>query len=154
MIEKSATATPAMLTPEKHCDILAANIRERGAAIIGWYRLFVQLASAIIGGAIVLRVQHPDGIILRPFINLSNGLLSLVSIVSIIMLADGFRAWLGHRVKYSEVAGTDQAGKLIVPRPVIWMSAITPMLMVIVMVATPILFWLFNPLGTTSAAPH
>jgi hypothetical protein len=134
-----------MLTAEKHCEMLSANTRDRAASIVNGFRLFVQLYSAIIGGAIVLRLQHGDQIA-ASFVRLSEFLLILITIASCLMVGDAFRAWLGQRKKLSEVAGKDAAGKDIIQKPNLMRQSMTIVTMFAVMAISLILFLVFNPL--------
>jgi hypothetical protein len=134
-----------MLSREKHCEFLSANVRHRTDALMSWFKLFVQMYGAIVGGALVLRLQY-KGEITAKFIILSDVLAGLVAVASIGMVYDAHRAWKGHRKKLTEVAGKDESGNDVIPPPNLRKTAITFGIMLGVMIGSLILFLLFNPL--------
>jgi hypothetical protein len=105
-----------MLSVEKHCETLSANVRDRIPEIFDGFKLFVQLFSALVGGALVLRLQYAKDVP-ASFVTLSNLLAILITVAGMIMVGDAFRSWHGHRTKLSELAGKDQAGENIIPLP-------------------------------------
>jgi hypothetical protein len=133
-----------MLNPEKHCEMLSANVRDRSEAMRGGFRLFIQLFSALVAGVIVLRVNPPNNIP-AGFVFLSDLLACFIVVASVILVWDSFRAWYGQRTKLSQVAGTNGAGELVIP-PIHPSSFITFSIMIGVMFAALILFYFFNPL--------
>jgi|GraSoi2013_100cm_1033763.scaffolds.fasta_scaffold19464_3 hypothetical protein len=132
-----------MLSVEKHCEMLSANVRDRIVAIFDGFKLFVQLFSALVGGAVVLRLQYPKGIP-ASFVTLSNALAILITVAGMILVWDAFRSWHGHRTKLSEVAGKDEAGNNIIPPPR-WHPS-SAWLMLWLMPIACVLFYYFNPL--------
>jgi hypothetical protein len=134
-----------MLTPEKHCEFLSANVRDRAEAMRDGFKLYVQLYSAIVGGSLVLRLQY-GGQIPSSIVSLSNWLATLVAAATLALVIDAFRAWKGQRTRLSEVAARDESGKLVIPEPNLWTSGITFAVMVLAIIAGPILFCIFNPL--------
>ena|SRR5262249_54104793 len=132
-----------MLSVEKHCEMLSANVRDRIAAMFEGFKLFVQLFSALVGGAVVLRLQYPKGIP-ASFVTLSNLLAILITIAGVIMVGDALRSWHGHRQKLSELAGKDTAGNDVIP-PARWHPS-SAWFMLLAMLVACVLFWLFNPL--------
>jgi hypothetical protein len=132
-----------MLTPETHCEILSAGVRDRLASISNGFRLFVQLFSALVGGAVALRLQYAEDIP-ASFVTLSDYLAVLIPIAATILVGDAFQSWLGYRKKLSEVAGKDEEGKNIIPPPRWWPSSVW--FMFLVMLISCVLFVWFNPL--------
>src|SRR5262249_51337075 len=112
-----------MLNPEKHCEMLSANVRDRSEAMRGGFRLFIQLFSALVGGAIFLRIHLPENIPAH-FVWLSDLLAWFIVVASSILVWDSFRAWHGHRKKLSDVAGRNEDGVLVIPQ-ISWWSYIT-----------------------------
>jgi len=132
-----------MLSVEKHCEMLSANVRDRISAISDGFKLFVQLFSALVGGAVVLRLQQSEGIP-ASFVTLSNLLAILITVAGMIMVGDAFRSCYGHRTRLSELAGKDEAGNNIIRLPRGWLSSAWFLLL-----AMPIscaLFLYYNPL--------
>ena len=96
-----------MLDAEKHCEILSANVRDRIAHMNSGFRLFVQLFSALVGGAIALKAQAQflEKPIPADFVFQSNLLAWLIAVASFILVTDSFRSWYRHRKRLTEVAG-------------------------------------------------
>ena len=132
-----------MLSVDKHCDMLSTGVLSRVAAGFDGFKLFVQLFSALAGGAVVVRLQY-KGSIPAQFVTLSNLLAVLITFTGVILVGDAFRSWHGYRKRLSEVAGKDPAsGENIIPPPH-WVSSVWPM--IAVMLISCVLFWYFNPL--------
>jgi hypothetical protein len=134
---------PTSLTSEKHCDMLSANVRDRAEAMRDGFKLFIQMFSALVAGAVFLRFSQ--GNIPSDFVVLSNFLAWFIALASLLLVGDSFRAWYGQRDKLSKVAGKDDAGQLII-REISPTSFITFAIVVAIMLAAPILFHVFNPL--------
>jgi hypothetical protein len=130
------------LTRDKHCEFLSANARDRAAAMADWFKLFVQLYSAIVGGALLLRLQYKA--IPANLVSLADWLVVLVIAVSALMVMDSYRAWRRYRKTLMTVAG-QRAGTDIIPRPP-WTSWIGITLMLVAMLAALFGFLCFNPL--------
>jgi hypothetical protein len=128
-----------MLSPDKHCEMLSANARDRAKAMEDWFKLFVQIFSVIVGGAVLLRLQYKQDIPVT-FVPLSNALVLLVAFASAAMVIDSHRAWRGHRKRLSDIAGPD-----IIPQPRV-PSWIGFLLMLAVILVALFGFCLFNPL--------
>jgi hypothetical protein len=128
-----------MLSPEKHCEMLSANVRDRSEAMRGRFRLFIQLFSALVAGVIVLRV-HPPNNIPAGFVFLSDLLACFIVVASVILVWDSFRAWYGQRKRLSEVTGEDLIS------PIHRSSFITLSSMIVVMFVALFFFACFNPL--------
>ena len=134
-----------MLTPGKHCEMLAANARDRATAMADWFKLFVQIYSAIVAGSLVLRLQ-PENKVSAELIILSDLLVVLVAVATAGMMFDSWRAWRGHREKLTEVAGADATGLPIIDPPDLRRSKRTLEIMVLGMVVAVAGFVFFNPL--------
>jgi hypothetical protein len=134
-----------MLSPEKHCEMLSADARHRSAAMIDGFKLFIQLYLAIVGGSLILRLQY-EAQVPASVVGASNAMVALLAIASLALVIDSFRSWYGHRARLSEVAGRDQSGKLVIPEPNLRKSSGSFIVMVVLIVAASILFWMFNPL--------
>jgi hypothetical protein len=134
-----------MLSVEKHCEMLSANVRERSASIYDGFKLFVQLFSALVGGAVVIRL-YPTKDVPSSFTNLSNGLAVLITGASVLLVLNAFWSWWGQRKRLSEVAGKDEAGKDIIPAPRMGLRQASVWIMVVVMLVACALFLRCNPL--------
>lgn len=133
-----------MLTTDKHCEMLSADARDEAAEMVGGFRLFVQLYSAIVGGAVFFGLQLSDQVT-ASLVLLSDVFVTLITVASMLLVGDGFRAWWRHRKELSEVAGKDAAGNSIIPGPNP-RQGITFIVMLATMAIALILFWMFNPL--------
>jgi len=125
-----------MLSDDKHCELLSAGIRDRMLSIQSDFKSFVQLFSALVGGAVALRLQykaHPT------FACAADALALLITFTYCLLIFDAFRAWHGYRVRLSEVAGQD-----IIPPPHMT-SMITVIVMIVVIVFAFVGFVFFNP---------
>ena len=72
------------LSVEKHCDMLTAHVRDRNVAIMEGFKLFVQMFSAVAGGAFVLRLQYPN--IPPTFAHRADALTGLIVIMGIVLI--------------------------------------------------------------------
>ena len=135
-----------MLDPNKHCELLTEHIRDQNQRIGDGFKLFVQMVSAITGGVVWLRVEHPDDI-LPAYAYVADALMLLVVLVCAVIICDNLRAWHSYRKRLSIVAGDDGHGRPLIPPPQLWASAWVEFVMLAVMVAAIIAFWIFNPLS-------
>ena len=133
------------LSSEKHCEMLSANVRHRDEAMVGGFKLFIQLYSAIVGGSLVLRLQSKEAIP-PSIVGLSDWLAVLVAVAAMALVIDSFRSRKEHRWRLSEVAGRDETGNLIIPKPHRLKSSVTFAVMVALITAAPFLFYWFNSL--------
>ena len=133
-----------MLSDDKHCEILAAGIRDKSSAMYDGFKLFVQLFSGIVGGSILLRLQYRDQMPSK-FVELSDFLVVFVVVTGAIIIGDNFRSLWEYRETLSKSAG-NRAGKPVIPRPDICWSGVTFFTMLGVMVLALIGFICFNPL--------
>jgi hypothetical protein len=66
--------------------------------------MFVQLFSAIVGGAIWLSSQPTvTSEASKIYINLSNVLVSLVTLIASVMVFEDYRIWWGYRIAQSKL---------------------------------------------------
>jgi hypothetical protein len=134
------------LSNEKHCEMLSANARVALDAMRGGFKMFVQLFSAIVGGSIALRLAGSDQAkLLAAVAPLADGLVVFVGAVSVLLIADSFRSFWGHRKKLTEVAGKNPNRKDVVPAPT-FLSGISVTIMGIVIVVCIVAFIRWNPL--------
>lgn len=143
-----------MITTDKHCELLSASIREKIAAIYGSFRLFFQLFSGIVGGAIALSLslgpQNSLGLQNAPpaFVSLANALTAGVAIMCAVMIVDAQLAWYRFRKRLSEVAGRNEKGRLQIPPPKPVRPWLTVGTMLAAMFIAVVAFMTFNPLPT------
>ena len=139
----------ASLSVDKHCEMLTAHIRDRNAAIMDGFKLYVQMFSAVVGGAVVLRLQYgPD--IPSLFAGLSDALAGLIFLMGAVIILENVRSWYDFRKALSDVAGTNKSRRRIVPAPKVWKSMRIELVMLAVMAIAWLAFYLFNPLRVLS----
>lgn len=138
-----------MLKAEKHCEILSDHIRFKSQAMYDGFKLFVQMFSGILGGAIVIRLQYGKSIPVE-FVGLSNALVIVVVITVSVIIVDHFRSWYFYRKALTRVAGRDRFNRYIVPPPNLSTSSFSLVTMIAVIAASAIGFVLFNPLRILS----
>jgi len=130
------------ITDDKHCEILAAGIRDHNTRMMEGFRLFVQMFPAIAGGALVLRLQRSDGTLpFAQFAWLADVLVLLVAFACALIIVDSFRGWKNYRHRLSQVAGADQ-----IPPPDLFKSWLVEGMMLAAIAIAAILFVAFNPL--------
>jgi len=134
-----------MLSPEKHCEFLSTNVQHRTDVMMSWFKLFVQMYAAIVGGAVAVRLQWAKDINWK-FIVAADVVAAVVAIASLLMVRDAYRAWQGQRHRLTVVAGTDESGNDVIPRPDLKATGTTYKTMLAVMIVSLVAFWLFNPL--------
>jgi hypothetical protein len=136
-----------MLSDEKHCELLAANARVAGDAMRDGFKMFVQLMSAIVGGAIALRVSTSSSIppnLQTEIARLADGFVLFVGIVNGLLIADSFRSWRRNRKTLVTAAGKRNSKDVV--KALDWQSWITITVMEIVIAACVLAFWYYNPL--------
>ena len=156
MTEPGPETTPATegLTVGKHCEMLAANARHRTDSMAAWFKLFLQLYSAIVGGAVALRLQASHNNVpldrfdvpLDRFECLSDLLVIFLGVASAALVIGARVAEHGHRKRLTEIAGKDENNKDIVPAPGLWQWT-GCVVMVAVIVFAAIGFVCLNPLA-------
>ena len=129
------------ITDDKHCEILAASIRDHNTRITQGFKLFVQMFSLVAGGASALRLWRTDSSPpLEQFARLADVVILLVSFASALIIVDSFRGWKNYRRRLSEVAGADQ-----VPPPNMLKSWVVEGMMLAAIAIAAMLFVGFNP---------
>jgi hypothetical protein len=132
-----------ILSTDKHCELLSANIRDCNARITDGFKLFVQMFTGIVGASIWLRLQHQGVLEQSTFAWLADGAAFVVVATCIVIIIDNLRSWYQYRGRLTDVSG----GVTIVPLPDLRKSAKIEAAMLTVMVAAFILFCIFNPLS-------
>lgn len=136
-----------MISDEKQYEFVTSQVaaRDQKAADVH-FKFFVQWFSAIVGGAMWLSMQPDIQPTARPiYRTLSDALIILLTIISIILVIDNFRAWRGYRTTHSKLVGKDETGNYRVPLPKVFPAAITEATVVACMIAVCVLFFWFNP---------
>lgn len=133
--------TKATLSVDIHCQMLSAAALMKSQATYEGFKLFVQMFSAVVAGTVFLRFDKEPSKIPASFLDLTNAMAFLVTVVSGIIIYDAYRSWYGYRVKLAEIAGPGE-----VPSPSHTLSSTTLWAMYLAMGAALILFWMFNPL--------
>ena len=133
------------LSIDKHCEMLTAHIRDRNSAISDGFKLFAQMFSTLVGGAVIARLQYGTKIPAQ-FANLADALAALIVCVCAIIILENVRSWYQYRKVLSDIAGQDEGGRPIVPPPRLFAAARIESVMIAVMIAAWVMFYLFNPL--------
>lgn len=144
-MERHSLPTVTGLSIDTHCQMLAEHMREKNTHVMEGFKLFVQMYSAIIAGAVTLRLQYRDADVER-FALAADLLVSLVTLATAVVIVDNLRSWYGFRQRLSDVAGTTAEGELVIARPRLASVAKVHFVMLGVMVAAMAAFFLFNPL--------
>lgn len=124
---------------------LSEMIAERNRNALDAFKLFISLYSAIVGGAIWLRLQATKPMP-TSFEWLSEGVVFLVTAVAILLVVEAKRGWWGYRKAQSELVGKNNEGKYRVPPPKLFPTVLTEGAMVVCMALAAIGFWFLNPL--------
>jgi hypothetical protein len=135
------------LDNDKHCEILGANARVAGDAMRDGFKMFVQLMSAIVGGAIALRLSGSSieqSTRQTEIARLADGFVMFVGIVSGLLIADSFRSWRRNRTTLTTAAGKRNGENVV--QALDWQSWITITVMEIVIAGCVLAFWIWNPL--------
>jgi hypothetical protein len=142
-----------MLSVDKHCEILTGHIRDRVSAMTDAFKLYVQMFSAIVGGAVVLKLQYKNEVP-ASFIWLSDALVFLILLTCAVIIIENMRSWYSYRERLSNFAGKSKRGKrknkkskleLVVPTPEV-RNLMVQFVMLGVMTVACGAFFIFNPL--------
>ena len=106
----------ASLSVDKHCEMLMNQIRDRVAGTTEGFKLFVQMFTAVVGGAVVLHLQYPDKA--ASFAGSADALAILISVMGTVIILENIRSWKGLREKLSIVVGNDESETKEFPDPV------------------------------------
>lgn len=139
--ERHTGRKSGMVSDEKQYDFITKRINDQANQTFDGIKFFVPTFSAIIGGAIWLRLQ-PHWTSNPRFILLSDIIVALLTLVCVGMVVDNLRAWRGYRVVLSRITADTN---FPVPHPNLWRSARIEALLCTVMVAACVLFCVFNP---------
>lgn len=142
------------LSVDKHCEMITAHIRDRNTMIMDSFKLFVQMFSALVGGAVIVRLQYPGPA--ESFAYPAVGIGLLIYVISLVMIWENIRSWYQYRIKLSNEAGR-RRGRLIVPLPKLWRAIWIELVMTVLMTVSLAAFWYFNPLTwplATSQIPN
>lgn len=134
-----------MISAEKQYEFVTSQIAAHVERWMDAFKLFIQLFSAIIGGSIWLSTQvklPPTAI--PTYIRLSDTLVGLVTVITIVMVCENLRGWFSYRKTQSKLVGKDGSGKYLVPMPKC-QSHRSEGLMILVMLIACGLFFTFNP---------
>lgn len=134
-----------MLSDDKHCELLTDHIRDRNTFIMDSFKLFVQMFTALVGGSAAIRLQYYQSAP-KSFAWLADGLGLLIFVITTFVILENLRAWHDLRERLSEVAGLDDRGNHIIRPPHAWWGNRVEILMLVVMAASVVAFWTFNPL--------
>lgn len=136
---------PPPLSTDAHCAMLTEHIRDRHVRIMDGFKLFVQMFSAIVAGAVTLRLQYGEASADR-FAVLADALVGLVALAAAVIIADNTRAWRDYRLKLSQVAGESADGTLLIEAPNMRKALRIEAMMFLAIAIATIGFWVFNPL--------
>ncbi len=133
------------LSVDKHCEMLTSQILERISAIQQSFNLYAQMFSAILGGAVVLRLQYEDKMTPN-FACLADVLATLIFINAVVTILRNAYSCQKYREKLSDTAGVDKSGQKIIPLPNAFYRNCNWIVMLSAMVVAQVLFYCFNPL--------
>ena len=133
-----------MLTVDKHCEFLTAHIRDKSQNMYDGFKLFVQLFSALVAGAVFLMLNDSGGLASR-FASLAEAVALLILVATGVIIAENARSWHEFRRRLSEVAGRNRKRELLIPLPKQNATTVQYVMFAVMVVAT-VAFWLFNPL--------
>jgi len=127
-----------MVSKDKEFEYVTSQIIKHVERSVDAFKLFAQLFSVIVGGAIWLSIQSTiDSEATKTYAVLSDILVTLVTVITSLMILENYRAWRGFRNAQVKLAPH-------VPPPS-WRAQLVGWEMVACMVAGCGLFWLFNP---------
>lgn len=133
------------LSVDKNCEMLTAHILNRISAVQDGFKLYVQMFSAILGGAVVLRLQY--GPMMPPYFAwLADALATLIFVNAVVTIYENARSWREFRKMLSDIAGVDMSGEKIIPPPKFLRATLSWRVMLGAMVFAQGLFYIFNPL--------
>jgi hypothetical protein len=133
-----------MVSEDKEFEYVTSQIVKHVERTVDAFKLFAQLFSAIVGGAIWLSTQRVSPEAAKTYSHLSVGLVILVTVIVSIMILENYRAWRGFRAAQSRLVPH-------VPPPK-RRSEKTGWVMILCMVAGCALFWWFNPFNSVARA--
>ncbi len=134
-----------MISEEKQYEYLGRVLTDRLNRIFDSFKLFLQLFSTIVGGSIWLSMQNVSPNARHRYIVASDTLILLVILVTGVMVFEAQRGWWGYRKTLSEFDG----GNHPIPPPK-WTRRWTEIVMLLGMVASGVVFALFNPFAVSS----
>jgi hypothetical protein len=134
-----------MLSNEEHCKLLTLQLLERLKYIMDGFKLFIQVFTALVGGAVAVRLQYGEK---TPpsFARLGDALAIIIFIATAALILENLRAWYGYRNALSAFAGLNETNRHIIPRPRAWWTARIEIIMILVMIAATCVFLVFNTL--------
>ena len=140
--QRHSMGRAAMISDEKQYDFITKRINDQANQTFDGIKFFVPTFTAIIGGAIWLRLQ-PHWVASATYVLLSDILVALLTVVCVGMVADNLRAWHGYRERLSDLTADT---RFPAPRPNLRRSAMIEALLCVVMIVAFALFCFFNPL--------
>jgi hypothetical protein len=148
-VDEHSSKEANMISDEKQYEFITSQIAIRDQkAFDTHFSLFLRLFSAIVGGSIWLSMQKIANPSARTsYTLLSDLLVVLLTVVSIVMVVDNYRAWRGYRAVLSRLVGKDEFGNYQVPLPRLFPAAVMETAVVVCMIAVCVLFIWFNPFG-------
>lgn len=137
-----------MAIEDEHYKFLTAQIAARDMRPVEYLKLYIQFYTAVIGGSIWLRSQHPtqDRPVLARYAILSDTLMVLGSIVTILLVIDCFKSWHGYRKAQANFA--KQFETFDVPHPKLKAGIFMELGIISCVTATALIFMVFNPFQT------
>jgi hypothetical protein len=135
-----------MVTDDKQYEFVSKQVRYHNEKIIGAFKLFIQLFSAIIGGTIWLSLQpHITATRALSYAHISDILVTVLALFSSLWVFENLRAWHGYRGAQHRLGGLDAHGKPKIPAPRLLRASVSEAAMILIIAAATFLFWRFNP---------
>ena len=133
-----------MVSDDKQYEHVSQQVRHHNDRILGSFDLFIRLFSAVVGGAIWLSLQAGAARRGSYYALLSDLLVGLITVMSILMVLENLRAWHGYRWAQTRLGEKDESGNYRIPPPKKLRASLIEIGMVACMLCSALLFLLFN----------
>jgi hypothetical protein len=134
-----------MISPDTEFNNVSTHVRYLNEKMIEAFKLFVSLFSAIVGGSIWLSAGEMPAETRNNYYWLSNVLVGLLTIVTVVMIAEYLRSWHQYRHAMSRLGGLDSNGEPKIPPPRTVRASVVEACMMITALILAVLFWYYNP---------
>ena len=129
-----------MISDEKQYEYIGSVIIDRIDRVRDAFKLYLQLFAAIVGGSIWLSTQNISPVARRTYAFVSNALVGLLIVVTVIMVYAALRSWWRSRETMSNFDG----GQYPIPGPE-FQAIVAEIAMLLCMIASAAIFFCFNP---------
>jgi hypothetical protein len=91
------------VSEDKEFEYVTSQIIKHVERTVDAFKMFAQLFSVIVGGSIWLSIQSQAQETTKTYANLSNILVTLVTIISSVMIFENYRCWWRFRTAQSKL---------------------------------------------------